>query len=400
MPDTERRQPPGSARFLQRPVAGALACATILSICRAAPEPGTPSAGEPVADRQSAGQVFAYSHLPAIPDEVGFAGMFAGTSGGALIAAGGHRFATGVAGWQGGAKQWNDAIYVLVPGADNWTIPATRLPRPIGDGASVSYGDRVICMGGGDAGRAYADVFSVRWTGKDAAIELLPPLPRPVLKTQAVVLGSTVYVAGGRGAPESTTAERCFWALDLSPPPADRRWAQLSPWPGAPRMMPVLAASSDAVYVFGGIEIASDPSGRPINRAPYHADAYRYHPSLGTWERLPDSPRPLAGSPSPAWTHGPGMIAIFGGIDGAIEAVPKAERGSIQELPNDILEFHARLNQWTTAGRMAQGPSRVNAPTVLWRGAYTIISGEHLPGLRTTSCLQIRERPRPLSNPR
>ena len=53
-----------------------------------------------------------WSELKPLPDEFGFAGPFAGTSGGALIVAGGANFPDGYP-WDGGKKVYHDRIFVL-----------------------------------------------------------------------------------------------------------------------------------------------------------------------------------------------------------------------------------------------------------------------------------------------
>jgi len=53
-----------------------------------------------------------WRQLPPLPDPTGFAGPFAGTSGGALIVAGGANFPDKMP-WEGGRKVWYDTAYVL-----------------------------------------------------------------------------------------------------------------------------------------------------------------------------------------------------------------------------------------------------------------------------------------------
>src|ERR1700722_11979195 len=90
-----------------------------------------------------------WTPFPPVPDPEGFAGGFAGVSGGALLFAGGSNFPIGKRQWQGGSKQYYDTLYVLESPTGAWRI-AGRLPRPNGYGVSASYGGEFILAGGGD----------------------------------------------------------------------------------------------------------------------------------------------------------------------------------------------------------------------------------------------------------
>jgi N-acetylneuraminic acid mutarotase len=312
--------------------------------------------------------------------------MYAAATVQGLVAAGGHHFVNGIPWWDGGSKGWSDAIYVLDRPSGTWRTCGEKLPRPLGDGVAVAHGDGMICAGGGDAMQAYRDVFLLRWSGDRIETVMLPPLPTPRLKMGGARLGDIFYLAGGRDHPGSPVALHAFVALDLSRPAGQRKWASLPAWPGPPRMMPVVAVTADSLYVFGGIEIVPDAQGKPKNVAPYLSDAYRYRPDDGTgrWEKLANLPRPVAGAPTPAWMPDKNTILIFGGVDGAIEAV--TDRSSVRALPDDILEYDIERDAWRVAGRIGSPMvPRVNAPAVPWHGGYVIVSGEHLPARRTNA---------------
>ena len=52
-----------------------------------------------------------WERLPSLPDREGFAGLFAGVSGGALLVAGGANFPDAKP-WEGGKKVWYDTVFV------------------------------------------------------------------------------------------------------------------------------------------------------------------------------------------------------------------------------------------------------------------------------------------------
>src|SRR5688572_19133828 len=89
-----------------------------------------------------------FDELPALPDSIGFAGAFAGTSNGALIIAGGANFPNRPP-WEGGQKVWHDRIFVLPKRDGRWMELPERLPHPLGYGVSVSTGPLVFNIGGG-----------------------------------------------------------------------------------------------------------------------------------------------------------------------------------------------------------------------------------------------------------
>src|SRR3954462_3300250 len=96
-----------------------------------------------------------WKQLPSMPDAIGLAGSFAGVSGGALLVAGGANFPDKMP-WEGGRKVWHDRVWVLESANASWR-EVGGLPRPLAYGISVSSRDSVICVGGSDADRHYAD---------------------------------------------------------------------------------------------------------------------------------------------------------------------------------------------------------------------------------------------------
>ena len=120
-----------------------------------------------------------WEELPALPPSAGqatqpgVAGPFAGVHGDVLIVAGGANFPEKMP-WEGGAKIWWDDIWVLekpTSGPARWVTDKTfKLPRRLGYGISVSTVDGVICAGGHDVDRCYADVFVLSWDPKSREI--------------------------------------------------------------------------------------------------------------------------------------------------------------------------------------------------------------------------------------
>jgi len=332
---------------------------------------------------QQAGGSNAWSQLPTLPDAEGFAGMFAGVAGETLLAAGGANFPDKRP-WEGGTKTWYDSIYALSPAGAAWRN-AGRLPRPLAYGVSVQTERGVLCAGGADAVKHYADTFLLQWKSGSVAIEPLPPLPEPCAYLCGAQLGAVVYVAGGTADPQATAARKTFWTLDLAA--ARPQWRALAPWPGPARMLAVAGVQAGAFHLFGGADLTAGPEGQPVRR--YLRDAYRFTPQDG-WRRIADVPRPVVAAASPAAAIGQSHLFLCSGDDGTkVNFQPLAEHPG---FPAEILAYHTITDTWVTWGEM---PSpRVTAPAALWRGRWVIPSGEIRPGVRSPEVWSFQPQPK------
>ncbi|HEX7008833.1 MAG TPA: hypothetical protein VF184_02560 [Phycisphaeraceae bacterium] len=351
---------------------------------------GTNAVGHAAEAPADMGISLRWSQLPALPDREGFAGMYAGVSGGALIVAGGANFPDKRP-WEGGQKHWYDTIYVLSQPDGTWQIAEAKLPRPMAYGAAVSHGDRVICIGGSDAEAHYADVFAMRWDGQSVTITALPPLPEPSAHLCAAVVGDILFVAGGASSPAATQALHIFYAMDLSAPAQQLQWQSLEPWPGPDRQQAVAAAYNGSFYLFSGIRLTANTEGKPWPVAPYLSDAYRYTPDTdgmtGTWQRIADLPRPVGAAPSPAMVIAEHGLVIFGGLDGStLNADPR----HYPPFPRDVLAYDAARDAWSLLNPMPPDTSRLTAPAVEWHGGQVIVNGEIAPGRRSPAIFWVK----------
>ena len=228
-----------------------------------------------------------WEKLPSIPDREGFAGPFAGVSGGALIVAGGANI-PGDKWADPFVKKWYDSVFVLTKPDGKWRT-GSKLPHPLGYGVSISANDSLICLGGSDSTKHYADVFALKWKDGKFARKALPSLPEPCANACGALVGGTIYVAGGIDTPTATTAMHTFWALDLSA--QEPIWQELDPWPGPERMLAVAAPLEGSFYLFSGVKLSAGDDGKPVRE--YLRDAYRYTAGEG-WKRLADLPRAAA----------------------------------------------------------------------------------------------------------
>jgi N-acetylneuraminic acid mutarotase len=372
---------------------GLVLLSMLCGICGCGPERAAESP-----PRESGGLV--WSRLADLPDRVGVAGSFAGVCGGEgdgpLVVAGGANFPDRLP-WEGGTKAWHAAAYVL-PAPDAAWRTATPLPRPLGYGVTASHGGRVWCVGGGDATEHVRSTVALEW---DAAAErlavepdALPPLPEPMAFGAGVVVGSRLYVAGGQTAPTATEALGTFWSIDLAAEAGDRRWREHSGWPGPKRILPVLGALGDKVFLVSGAELVPDEvtagNGGPGVTRRFLTDAYEFDPTHDAWRPLAPCPVPLVAAPSPALSLDAGRLAFLPGDDGSLFFRQKQLAGSHPGFPRRVHVYDAARNVWTARGTVPDGiRPAVTTPTVAYRGGWIMPTGEVQPGMRSPQIVQI-----------
>lgn len=331
------------------------------------------SAAPPVAAHQAVSPPsFEWSTLAPLPDALGVAGAYSGVSKGALIVAGGANFPDGPP-WAGHAKAWHNAGFISADGS-SWERVDNALLSARGYGAAVTLRNEVICIGGADATRHYADVVALRSENGRLVRSTLPPLPTPLAYCAAAAIGDVIYVAGGTTSPTATAAEKRFLSINL----ADREpaWCELEPCPGPGRMLAVAASVDGAFYLASGASLAPDAAGKPVRT--YLTDAYRYQPG-GGWSRIADLPHSTAGAPTPAAPVGDKGFAIFGGDDGTkVSFEPKDQHPGFNHA---VIAYDRQANAWTTIGEMPL--AQVTTALVLWHGGYVVPTGEVRPAVRT-----------------
>ncbi len=338
-----------------------------------------------------------WSELPPLPDPIGFAGPFAGVSGGALIVAGGANFPDGPP-WEGHDKVWHGRVFVLGDPRGEWVLADARLPQPAAYGVSVTWRDAVVCVGGGDAQQYFRDAFALRWTGSEVEIEGLPPLPEPLAFACGALLGDVLYLAGGLDRAEATRALGSFLALDLAVPAGERAWRSVTPWPGPERHLAVAGAQDGSVFLFGGIRLTEDGRGQPSRIRPFLSDAWRFTPRPGevegAWRAIAPLPHPLAAAPTPAIALGQAHLLLLAGDGGQpFEGDRQDQHPGFGE---GILAYHAITDTWVAAGRFPKdvGPDPMGDPAAgtwppvtttatWWNGRLVVPTGEIRPGVRT-----------------
>lgn len=314
-----------------------------------------------------------WRQLPDIPEPLGVAAPFAGVSGGSLLVGGGANFPNGFP-WESGKKVWHDRVWALDAPDAKWR-EVGRLLRPIAYGVSATFAGDMVCVGGSDAERHFADVFRLRLVGGKLVIENLAPLPVSLANhCGAIVLDRHLYIAGGAAEPGEKAASNRVFSLDLRGG-VDAAWREHEPLPGRPRFLSLAAADADGFYILGGV--ALDPRADGTMVRVYLRDAWRLSPE-GGWKQLADAPKPIAAAPSPAPQVG-GEFLIAAGDDGSLAGFQPLERHP--GFPAATLAYNPVKNTWREIGRTPA--PRATLPCVEWRDAFVFPSGEMRPGVRS-----------------
>lgn len=324
------------------------------------------------ADSERPTHASAWEQLPSYPRSLGVAGILAGEHRNVLIAAGGANFPERPP-WEGGTKAYHDDIHVLLPGAKEWRS-AGHLPEARGYSAVASLPDGVLLIGGENANRVFADSLWLRWESDDVVVAPGPKLPAPTTSAVASLLDGCVYVAAGHAEGTPRLSRAAFWRWDPRRP--SDGWVALTPWPGPPRGMAVMAATEGSLYLFTGGEFSLGGDGK--SRLTYLLDAYRFRAATG-WEKLADMPHSALGAPSPAPVSPDGKrIILLGGVDNRLAG--KQPRDT--RVPNGILVFDVTTGAWHESSERWPEPV-VTTPAVRSGGSWVFVSGEVMAGVRT-----------------
>ena len=333
----------------------------------------------------NAADMFNWHELPALPDGYGFGGPFAGVSNGNLIVAGGANFPE--AAWGEGAKVWRDDIFVLKDETSSWIKLEGAFHRPLAYGVSISSPYGLICIGGSDSKRAYADVRLYQISSKAGHLVIdrknLPDLPSPRVAASGALIGTTVYIACGQTESAETKVTNTLWKLDLPNNPDEPKawlsleWEELPPLPGAPRSQAPSAAQGGKFYVFSGFTLIPGEDGSPTRE--YLTDAWAYDPATDSWDSSAAPPKAVVAAP--AIDFGESHIFVFSGADGSNADLVNTLKDKWPGFTHDVLSYHSITDTWTVSGAIPTGV--VTTTAVKWNGGIVIPSGEIKPRIRS-----------------
>jgi len=329
-----------------------------------------------------------WNTLPELPGGKGWAGMYAGVSHGALICAGGANF-PGQMPWEGGKKKWYDGLYILEPGK-TWVKAAAKLPAPAGYGVTVSYGNRVIMVGGSNENGHLQGVTGYEWNVQKLTATAYPSLPQPLANMGGALLGNTIVIVGGSQSPTGEALKICY-VLDLTA--IQRGWVEMEAWPGPERIFPVCAVLNGTLYMFSGETSGLNSKGEKFRHILQDGYTLRLQQKNGRWtplwERLPaPMPRGMSAGGSLLPVLGNDRFLFWGGVDGvtAQHKNPATHPGIIRNL----LYYFPATDSWEFAGNKVEADARVTLPVVYWNGQWVYVSGEIKPGVRTPSVISVK----------
>jgi N-acetylneuraminate epimerase len=328
-----------------------------------------------------------WSEFAPLPDPLGFAGMYAGVSSGAILAMGGANFPEKYP-WEGGVKKWHDHIYILPPGG-NWIKSEQRLPSPSGYGVSVSWNNKLILAGGCTATDHLADVFSYEWKNGQLLREVLPALPRPLAYMTGGLLGSKLVVLGGSESPTGSPTKTAL-VLDLND--TRKGWQAIEAWPGPERILPVSGVWNDQLFMMSGETSNLNPYGGKYRDILLDNYALTLTGKAGswkaTWKKFSPIPRGIsAGGTLPLLTNN--RFVVWGGVD-AVTAqyrTPATHPGIIKS----VLFYYPENDTWEYLGQQTDHASRVTLAVIPFENSWLYVSGEIKPGIRTPGVIRIGE---------
>jgi N-acetylneuraminic acid mutarotase len=247
---------------------------------------------DPAANRWSAGPP-----LPVPMHHTVAAGV-----GGKLYVLGGEFDGAGT----GRREVYLDSTYELDPATNTWAQKAS-MPTGRSAGGAAVIGSKIYVAGGRPP---HGSDFAVYDTATDTW-EVLPPLPTGRNHLAVGAIGGKVYVAGGRfggGFMSERTAALEFFD------PATREWS-IGPSMPSPRGGVAAVVANGCLFVVGGEGEYADYRGlSDQNEA--------FDPRSGTWHSLPPMPTPSHGLVGAAFIDGrihlPGGSITIGGGTGTV----------------------------------------------------------------------------------
>lgn len=324
--------------------------------------------------------------------EAGVSAIYLGKINDEIVMAGGCNFPSNPMA-PGSQKKFYQGIYRIVKDDDTngWNVEKIGdLPQPMAYGNAITTPKGLFLIGGTTATSALKTVYCLKAddSGKLVITEVLS-LPVKLDNAAAAYYGGKIYIAGGSvdGQPSNR-----FFSLDIENP---KELVELPPFPGNPRVQPVMGASKDGkgnegIYMWGGF--AGKGKGR---EASLDTDGFKYDLKKKQWTKLaapttPDGEEISTGGGA-ATTLADGRIVIVGGVnkDIFLEAL-RNQAPDYLSHPIDWYKFNQRLliyNPITSTWDVSepnQDLARAGAGIVTDGNGVLVVGGEIKPRIRTS----------------
>jgi hypothetical protein len=203
-------------------------------------------------------------------------------------------------------------------------------------------------------------------------------LPWPLAAHGSAAIEGRIYVVGGADYDAFPRLGARLLVLDTAR--LDAGWQELAACPGTPRFVHAVAAVDGRLYVFGGAATGQDAAGTTHTVV----DNWRYDPSHGSWDRLPDTPVASGNFPAGSIVFADRCILLVGGYqygsvlgpDGAARCPYGAPTRHYADnaMCSDVFVFDTRANRF---GRATPLPLNNNLPmTVVAGDRIHLVGGE------------------------
>ena len=327
--------------------------------------------------------------IPHHPNQQGVSAPFAGFIGDWMLVGGGCNFPE-IPAAEGGRKVYYSDLFACCMQGDSlsWNIH-DKLPQPIAYGTTVETAKGLICIGGMNEKTALTGVYRLQVDPQTAtiSIEQLPSLPETMDNATATSIGSQLYVTGGN----QGNGGRALYTLCID---KDTTWTKLADYPGAKRIQPVLLASDDTLFLFGGFEVDAVTKEAVIS-----SDYLTYSIENGCWEE--PQPIPVMGNGSRRALVGAAgvrinnLLVLAGGVNysifkAAVEGKAPADYmkrpAEWYQFSKDVLIYDLQKKDWKVIGNV-NGFNKAGGSLLHHDNSLYMVCGESKPGIRTNEII-------------
>lgn len=315
-----------------------------------------------------------WQEIASVPVERGLSATFSGVADGVATIAGGCNFPD-IPAYEGGVKVFSDKIFCLHGGI--WKKANAKLPNASAYGVSITMPEGIYLIGGTANGRESLTT-NLLYNGKD--LVRMAPMPFGVDNAAAGVLGSDIYIVGGLTDSQPTNRALKFDTKKGT-------WDELPPYPGAPRVQPVVvvqnAAEEKRVYLLGGF----DPRTKEIMQ-----DGWAYSPRFNRWLQVSEAPVSLNGGIG--FASGVHTILVTGGVnkerfgEGLSVVGDSARRSYMTHDPQwyrfnkKLYAYNTIVDRWCETGELPV--ARAGASVTPFDNGWMMAMGETMPGVRSS----------------
>jgi N-acetylneuraminate epimerase len=327
-----------------------------------------------------------------------------------LLVAGGCNFPNKL-GFEGGVKVYYDDIVMMdTTILDKWTHVG-KLPKPAAYGVSIRLSsNETLWIGGNTGNESLKNVYSVSLQRSgEPKLDSLPFLPATMDNFAGCAIENSVFVGGGN---VNDKPSNDFYSLDIK---NDSIWKKLPPFPGIPRVQPVMAGIKNAernyVYLLGGFF-----GGDKFHLPKMAKDVYRYCVEDSTWEKVgeqidPDTQKPFSLAGAVAMPLQNRYILCMGGVNydiflnaittqydinfnrlltdeekkqknNAFSKIYMTQPIAYYKFNPECRIFDTKTNRWQTID-VTQNAARAGATLVFENDTFYLVQGELKPGVRT-----------------